>query len=169
VRDLERLRHPDTDPFADTIEFTALELEPALQVRYTLRDKTGLRLPHDFAGDLVLRIGYTAHSSPCHVAPVNAYPRLLEPSSESGAREKWVVLQPDVIASGQSAGWVALGQELDIGRHSTPQLRLGPDVSRSRHCVISVEEDWIFIDGWAHNGTDVIVDAANRLSYYTLE
>jgi hypothetical protein len=64
-------------------------------------------------------------------------------------RADYILVQPDVLAKDPRRGWVPIGSPAPenrgegwagdlvyIGRQDTPQLRLGPDVSR-RHAYIS--------------------------------
>jgi hypothetical protein len=121
---------------AETIEFDAIEGEPdseriEFELMLTPTDEGGasVEIKPDFKHPIELRFGRTAETSPCFLVHGSECPQL-------GA--EYVLIQPDVIAKDPRKGWEPIGgTPVDrfgtayIGRgEETPQLRLGPDVSR---------------------------------------
>jgi hypothetical protein len=124
---------------AATVEFEAIEADPdSERIEFELMlapDKgegpVSVEIKPDFKHRIELRFGRTSETSPCLLVPGSECPQL-------GA--EYVLIQPDVIAKDPRKGWVPLGgihavtpTALDtayVGREESPQLRLGPDVSR---------------------------------------
>lgn len=135
---------------ADTTEFEAVEADPEQRrIELELLLKGGaweagdfLDIKPDFRHPVELQFGHTPETSPCLLVRGSECPQL---------RADYILFQPDVVARDPRKGWVPIGglharrspveERMDtiyIGRQKTPQLRLGPDVSRS-HAEISLK------------------------------
>lgn len=92
----------------------------------------------DFRHPIAIDFGRTSETSRCFLVHGRECPQL---------NADYILIQPDVIAKDPRRGWVPIGgqhvlrpeeqarEAVYVGREETPQLRLGPDVSRS-HCEI---------------------------------
>jgi hypothetical protein len=71
---------------------------------------------------------------------------------------KYVVVQPDVFDADPKRGRVPIGgrhpNAVSLGRAESPELWLGPEVSRD-HCSIDASGDSLVIDDYSTNGTRV--------------
>lgn len=142
---------PDKEAEAlDTIAFDAVEANPdhrRVELELLLKGggwETGdfLDIKPDFQHPVELRFGRTAETSPCLLVRGSECPQL---------RADYILFQPDVVATDPRKGWIPIGgihsrrypveermDDISIGRQATPQLRLGPDVSRW-HAEISLK------------------------------
>jgi hypothetical protein len=160
-----RKPHPETDISGETIEFEAIELKPK-RVCYELSDGASIVLPARFRGPIELRVGQTGETSPLFLHRGYKYPELCEAAGFAHPptmRRMPVLIQPDVMAEDPDMGWEVCGDWIDLGRADTPQFRLGPDVSRSKHVQMVWAGDGIEIRGNTKNPTRVIVDARHTV------
>lgn len=157
-----------------TIEFEAISEHERAAGRRTYElttsdeDVPSLVIRADFVGVVELRLGRTSDTSPCYLVRGEVCPQLAA---------DYIVVQPDVMRQDPTKGWVPIGDtypgDVCLGRRLTPQLRLGPDVSRD-HCYIgwsrtmasTSKVPWLMItDGSGRNGTRVTADEADVFSW----
>jgi hypothetical protein len=160
--------HPETDITGETIEFEAIELERK-HVCYELRNGASIVLPARFRGPIEVRVGQT--TSPLFLHRGYKHPELCEAVGVISASSKEcmpVLIQPDVMAENSDMGWDAVCDYLSLGRVDTPQFRLGPDISRTKHIEMAWAGDGIEIVGNSKNPTQVIVDARHAVETFRL-
>jgi hypothetical protein len=138
----------------ETIKFAAIEADPDrervdFELMLTPPGEHGgeVEIKRDFKHPIELRFGRTPETSPCILIHGEECPQL-------GA--DYILIQPDVIAKDPQKGWVPLGgvharspQTPDtayIGRRESPQLRLGPDVSRHHAEVVYGPSPYNFLE-----------------------
>jgi hypothetical protein len=148
----------------DTIEFDAVEVnsdQRRIDLELTLKGGTWeagdfLDIQPDFRHPVEFRFGRTSETSPCLLAHGSECPQL---------RADYILFQPDVVAQDPRKGWLPIGgihtrwppaeERIDvvhIGRLETPQLRLGPDVSRSHaelHLRLQPEHEHLELHAYA--------------------
>jgi hypothetical protein len=138
----------------ETVEIEALEADPERErIEFELMltpDREGgatVRIKPDFKHPVELRFGRTPETSPCFLVHGSECPQL-------GA--EFILVQPDVIAKDPRKGWEPIGGlRVDriayIGRgEESPQLRLGPDVSRLHAEVEYRREPYNYIEVATH-------------------
>jgi hypothetical protein len=132
-------RAPDSEGIAGTAEWT-IEGRPRAEgiyerVEYDLVGPHRLQVKEDFEHPVEIRLGRDERTPSCYL--------VREPGNESPASESgFAVVQPSVVHGSQSGrGRCAPAYPLavvEIGRAESPELVLGPDVSR-QHCKIALD------------------------------
>ncbi len=121
------------------------------RIEYELVGRQGVPLRRDFKHPVEIRLGRDERTSACYLVKGDRCPQL-------GA--ELIVVQPAVVHQDPTRGWAGIGgrfeDTVDLGREVSPQLRLGPDVSRE-HCFIDMGHELINIGNLGRNGTRVVV------------
>lgn len=130
----------------ETVEFEAIETDPEhKRVEFELMlgsmqdgEYVEVCIDRDFQHPIEIDFGRTPETSTCFLVQGRECPQL---------KADYILIQPDVIAKDPRKGWVPIGgmharrpkeealETVYIGRDETPQLRLGPDVSRTHASV----------------------------------
>ena|SRR4249920_3212122 len=151
---------PPREPGSDTQEFKAVKLVEGVDARteFELVGNYRLLVKPDFQHPVELRLGRDEQTPTCYLIP--------KPWNRKYG-DQYVIVQPDVFRADRRRGWVEFGtgstNHVGLGRLVTPQLDLGPDVSR-RHCLVAIgtspvdgNSDVLEIESYGRNGLRVSV------------
>jgi hypothetical protein len=143
---------------ADTQEFDAVRLIEGVDERteFELVGNRRIQVKLEFEHPIELRVGRDEQTPICY---------LVRNPWHLG-RGGYAVVQPEVVRSHPGRGWIEFGgvgkrQLGKVGRLVSPELELGPDVSR-RHCLIATTKldecgEIVEIENYGRNGLRVLV------------
>lgn len=145
------MTNADEQTYSETAEWIARCESDNVPVEYELIGRQGLPVRLDFKHPVELKLGRDSQTSSCFLIDASVCPQL---------RAEYIIAQPDVVRRDPARGWIPIGgyyeKIVDLGREASPQLRLGPDVSRE-HCYVSISRTLIDISTYGRNGTRILM------------
>lgn len=142
----------------ETEDFAAVRPPEELRERkeFELIGHYRLTVREDFRRPIELRLGRDERSPICYLVPYT--------------RWSFAVIQPETHQADASRGLATTeghSAYIALGREASPELALGPDVSR-RHCLVAEHDSdehgrTLEIENYGRNGTRILVDPRDVL------